>query len=75
MTTEQNSFKTTEISRPTKGDFEKTLKVNRRGQNHWMLKIRQHFGKQYGVQKSSISRKQNGLTKQKRGCHLKNRIQ
>ena len=39
MTTEQNSFKTTEISRPTKGDFEKTLKVNRRGQNHWMLKI------------------------------------
>ena len=33
------------------------------------------FGKEYGVQKSSISRMQNGLTKQKRRCHLKNRIQ
>ena len=33
------------------------------------------FGKEYGVQKSSISRMQNGLTKQKRRCHLENRIQ
>ena len=47
----------------------------RRGQNHWMLKMQQHSWKEYGVQKSSLSRMENGLTKQKRKCHLKNRIQ
>ena len=47
----------------------------RRGQNHWMLKMQQHSGKEYGVQMSSLSRMENGLTKQKRRCHLKNRIQ
>ena len=59
----------------TDQDFSKILKVKRRGQNHQMLKMQQHFGKEYGVQKSSISGMQNGLTKQKRRCHLKNRIQ
>ena len=75
MATGSHNFKTTGISRPTKEDLSKTLKVKRRGQNHRMLKMQQHFGKEYGVQKSSISRMQNGLTKQKRRCHLKNRIQ
>ena len=47
----------------------------RRGQKRWMLKMLQHSGKEYGVQMSSLSRMENGLTKQKRRCHLKNRIQ
>ena len=55
--------------------FFKNLKLKRRGQNHRMLKTQQHFGKEYGVQKSSISKMPNGLTKQKRRCHLKNRMQ
>ena len=59
----------------TKEDFSKTLKVKKRGQNQRMLKMLQHFGKEYGVQKWSISRMQNGLTKQKRRCHLKKRMQ
>ena len=59
---------TTKILRPTKEDFSKTLKVNRRGQKHRMLKMQQLFGKEYGVQKSSINGMQNGLTKQKRRC-------
>ena len=74
MATESKNFKTTGISRPTKEDLSKTLKVRRRGQNHGMLKMQQHFGKEHGVQKSSIDRMQNGLTKQKRRCHLINRI-
>ena len=51
------------------------MKVQRRGQNHGILKIQQHFGKQYVVRKSSMSKMQNGLTMQKRKYHLKNRIQ
>ena len=31
-----------------------------------MLKMKQHFGKEYGVQKSSISGMQNGLTNHKK---------
>ena len=34
--------------------------------------MQQYFGKEYGVQESCISGMQNGLTKQKRRCHLKN---
>ena len=49
-------------------------KVKKRGQNHRMLKKQQHFEKEYGVQKSSISEMQDGLAKQKKRCHLKNRI-
>ena len=75
MTTGQNNFKAIGNSCPTKEDFSKTLKVKRRGQNQRMLKMQQHFGKEYGVQKSSISVMHIGLIKKKRRCHLKNRIQ
>ena len=51
------------------------MKVQRIGQNHRILKIQQHFGKQYVVRKSSMSKMQNGLTMQKRKYRLKNRIQ
>ena len=51
------------------------LKVKKRGQNHQMLKMQQHFGKEYGAKRLSISRMEVGLAKQKRRCHLKNRIQ
>ena len=59
----------------TKEDFLKILQVKSIGQNHQMLKMQRHFKKEYGVQKSSISGTQNGLTKKKRRCNLKNRIQ
>ena len=59
----------------TKEDFSKSLKVKRRGPNHRMLKMLHHFGKEYGVQMWSISGMQNGLTKKKRRCHMKNRMQ
>ena len=36
-----------------------------------MLMMKQHFEKEYGVRKSSISEMQNGLTK-RRKCYLKN---
>ena len=75
MATGSKNFKTTGISRPTKEDLSKTLNVKRRGQNHRMMKMQQHFGKELGVQKSSADGMQNGLTKQKRTCHLINRIQ
>ena len=75
MATGPQNFKTTGISRPTKEDLSKTLKVKRKGQNHRMLKMQQHFGKEHGVQKSSTDGMQNGLTKQKRRCHMINRIQ
>ena len=57
-----------------RGRFFKNLEGKERGQDTRMLKMQQHFGKEYGVQKSRISGMQNGLTKQKRKCHLKNRI-
>ena len=57
-----------------RGRFFKNLEAKERGQDTRMLKMQQHFGKEYGVQKSRISGMQNGLTKQKRKCHLKNRI-
>ena len=75
MTTGYNNFKTIGISRPTKENFPKTLKLKRRGQNYRILKMQQYFGKEYGVQKSSTNRIQNGLPKQKSRCHMKNRLQ
>ena len=39
-----------------------------------MLKMQQHFGKEYGVRKSSISEMQNGVRKPKRRCHLKRNL-
>ena len=42
---------TTGISRQTKEDFSKILKVKKRGQNYQILKMKQHFGKEYGVKK------------------------
>ena len=55
----------------TKEDFSQILKVKRRGQNQ---RMQEHFGKEYGVQTSNITGMQNELTKQKRRCHLKNRL-
>ena len=66
---DNSNFKTNQ------GRFFKNLEGKGAGQKHRTLKVQQHFGKEYGVQKSIISQMQNGLTKQKRRCHLKNRIQ
>ena len=46
-----------------KEDFSKTLKVKKTEQNHRMLMMQQHFGKEYGAQKSSIGGVQNRLAK------------
>ena len=57
------------------GRFFKNLKGKEERTNPSNAENATAFGKEYGVQKSSISRMQNGLTKQKRRCHLENRIQ
>ena len=53
------------------GRFFTNLKGKEERQNQ---RMQQHFGKEYGVQTSNIAGMQNELTKQKRRCHLKNRL-